>query len=660
MYKKVGETSGYLKADTDLYAVGRDKVSIGKGKRGIKLTVVGVCGTYYRVKTAESLVSAAYGGFSYVPKTKVAIPVVGVTLNKKKATIQAGKKLQLTATVSPTMADNKKVTWKSSNKKIASVNAKGEVTAKKAGRAVITVTSVDGKKSGSCEVTVTETKYGNNRKTISKPTLVVATEGMNKVELTISNLEEYNGFTLYLNGKKYKNYSCKKRRGATTKNLTKLKVNKKYKIKVRTFIDKGGKKTYSRMSDTHKYIAGRIDITANVLKDESITVSWGEVEDAESYQLYRSGKRNGKYKLIKFLDWDRESYTDKNVKLNKRYYYKVKPVYGKKIKGTSNIDYAIACKLKSATKYLAKKYPFVCTNKKKKINSYNINGTYPFVKYRFVKGKLEIHVYLEFVTYRDTGNYDAYKEWIYEKQKAAVQSEVSTDKYISMFKAGIKKAYKIKIFGGKGDFKWGVNFSTELVIHEKKAGKKYHAKQQFIEVMIGGECPNCTGPGNHWYHADLSPGSDGYKEYGEDVPGIYMPTHEQVRTNAISDLRNPDVEEENYGVTAAHELGHTLGLDDAYYADGYDRCADNDETGYEYEKKRYDNLMKSGWHYKKINANGIEMILKAVDKKTGMANFASQSFRGYADNKISPVIKDRRDLQTEGKNREENSNESNK
>ena len=54
------------------------------------------------------------------------------------------------------------------------------------------------------------------------------------------------------------------------------------------------------------------------------------------------------------------------------------------------------------------------------------------------------------------------------------------------------------------------------------------------------------------------------------------------------------------------------------------------------------------------------MILKAVDKKTGMANFASQSFRGYADNKISSVIKDRRDLQTEGKNREENSNESNK
>ena len=81
-----------------------------------------------------------------------------------------------------------------------------------------------------------------------------------------------------------------------------------------------------------------------------------------------------------------------------------------------------------------------------------------------------------------------------------------------------------------------------------------------------------------------------------------MPTHEQVRMNTSSDARAVQ-ENEDYEVTAAHELGHALGLDDAYYGEGYDRCADNDETGYKYDMNKglYDNLMKSGWYYKKIN-----------------------------------------------------------
>ncbi len=473
VYKKVTETSGYLKADADLYAVGKDKVSIGKGKRGIKLTVIGVCGTYYRVKTAENLVSAVYGGLSYVPKTKVAIPVVGVTLNKKKATMQVGKKLPLTATVSPTMADNKKVTWKSSNKKIASVNAKGEVTAKKAGWAVITATSVDGKKSGSCEVTVTETKYGNTQTATSKPTLYIETEGMGSIEWTVSNLEEYNGFILYLNGKKYKNYTCRTRCGATLKELKKLKVNKTYKIKVRTYLKAGSKTTYSNMSDEQTYKAGKININANVVKNKAITVRWGDVEGARSFKVYRAKKKKGKYKLIKSV------------------------------------------------------------GKKKKINSYNTGGIYLPTKYRFAKGKLEIHVYLEFVTYYDTGKVDADGEKVYEKQKAAVQSKVLTESYILMFKEGLQNAYQIDVFGGKGDFKEGVNFKTQMFIHEK-GKEKYHARQKFIEVLIGGECPNCTKPGNHWYHADSGLKATGYSEYGRATPIIYMPTHEQVRKNDAS------------------------------------------------------------------------------------------------------------------------------
>ncbi|MDD6305433.1 MAG: Ig-like domain-containing protein [Clostridiales bacterium] len=43
----------------------------------------------------------------------------------------AGKKVQLTAKVTPKNTTNQKVTWKSGNKKYATVNTKGLVTTKK-------------------------------------------------------------------------------------------------------------------------------------------------------------------------------------------------------------------------------------------------------------------------------------------------------------------------------------------------------------------------------------------------------------------------------------------------------------------------------------------------------------------------------------------------
>lgn len=56
------------------------------------------------------------------------------------------KKQTLKAAVLPATANNRKVTWKSSNKKIATVNSKGVVTAKKKGTVKITATAKDGSK----------------------------------------------------------------------------------------------------------------------------------------------------------------------------------------------------------------------------------------------------------------------------------------------------------------------------------------------------------------------------------------------------------------------------------------------------------------------------------------------------------------------------------
>lgn len=81
------------------------------------------------------------------------IAVENVTLNKTSATLTEGDTLTLTATVAPTNATNKNMTWKSSDTTVATVS-NGVVTAKKAGTATITVTTADGSKTATCTVTV--------------------------------------------------------------------------------------------------------------------------------------------------------------------------------------------------------------------------------------------------------------------------------------------------------------------------------------------------------------------------------------------------------------------------------------------------------------------------------------------------------------------------
>ena len=65
-----------------------------------------------------------------------------------------GQTVELKATVLPASASDKSIKWSSSDATVASVDAAGTVTARKAGKATITVTTVDGGKTASCPVTV--------------------------------------------------------------------------------------------------------------------------------------------------------------------------------------------------------------------------------------------------------------------------------------------------------------------------------------------------------------------------------------------------------------------------------------------------------------------------------------------------------------------------
>lgn len=94
--------------------------------------------------------------------TSYAISVSDVSLDKSELSLTVGGTQTLTATVVPSDATNKAVTWSSSDPTIASVDENGVVTAQKAGTATITATTVDGGKAAVCTVTVQNPSSGGS------------------------------------------------------------------------------------------------------------------------------------------------------------------------------------------------------------------------------------------------------------------------------------------------------------------------------------------------------------------------------------------------------------------------------------------------------------------------------------------------------------------
>ena len=94
-------------------------------------------------------VSAILGGLTACGE----VSVTGVTLDKTEQTLTVGQSATLSATVAPSDATNKSVTWSSSDPSVASVIG-GAVIAHKEGTATVTVTTEDGGFTASCTVTV--------------------------------------------------------------------------------------------------------------------------------------------------------------------------------------------------------------------------------------------------------------------------------------------------------------------------------------------------------------------------------------------------------------------------------------------------------------------------------------------------------------------------
>lgn len=111
--------------------------------------------------TATITCRAADGSGAYddckVSVESATVYVTNIVLNKATSTLNVGETLQLEPSISPSDATNKNVSWTSDDTSVATVSNSGLVTAKSAGKAIITCKAKDGSgKKATCSISVKE------------------------------------------------------------------------------------------------------------------------------------------------------------------------------------------------------------------------------------------------------------------------------------------------------------------------------------------------------------------------------------------------------------------------------------------------------------------------------------------------------------------------
>ncbi|WP_455635430.1 Ig-like domain-containing protein [Parabacteroides sp.] len=117
--------------------------------------LIAVDGVYsYTVGGEDFTITITYVTYTPLPDD---VRVTGVSLDATSKTLAVGESFTLRATVTPSNATMKSISWSSSDETVATVDANGVVTALKIGTCKITVATNDGNKTASCTVTVSGT-----------------------------------------------------------------------------------------------------------------------------------------------------------------------------------------------------------------------------------------------------------------------------------------------------------------------------------------------------------------------------------------------------------------------------------------------------------------------------------------------------------------------
>lgn len=170
-----------------------------------------------------------------------------IKLDSSSMTLEIGNSRQLVYTVTPENIHSDKVTWTTSDKKVATVSPSGKVQAMKAGTATITCTAADGGSAkATCKVTVKNT---------ATPLLNLrGTAGKNSIRLNWNQVSNADGYEIYGSrcGSRYSYGKVKTITKGSTKTWTQkgLRSGTAYKYYIKAYKLVNGKKLYLKTSLT--------------------------------------------------------------------------------------------------------------------------------------------------------------------------------------------------------------------------------------------------------------------------------------------------------------------------------------------------------------------------------------------------------------------------
>lgn len=666
------QPAGYVKSSADFYrGASLDSEVRNTGGKGQKLTVIALCGDFFRVRLPKDYEfgDTLNQDTTYAKKSDIAIPVTRVHLKEKEETrtVRLGETVELSMEYLPELATEKDFIWKSSNPDLVSVSQSGKVSAKKTGSAIVSIQEKNSGKTDSCKFIVTREMPLSAA--ASKPKLYIKKDNDFRGNyISWHGLSKAKQYKLYIglwNKKKKKVvYKTKK---ITKKNYydTNIIKGKTYHYYVRGY-DADGK--LLAKSKKVKIKATAPELTVETVSVDQLRLNWKEkktknLRGIKGYRIYRSEKENGSYKCVKNIRKKNTfSWTDTKRQSGKTYFYKI-CAYQKrkgKIKNGSK-SFVASAKTYSTISEMTNWNYFNSMKdawngvymQRGKVTEQQSTATmnqygfdmedekkYPYIKYHLTTDTLYIHIYVDYCTYTEE-NGQLVRHPV-QDQQFMYQGQAQGGTYKQEFENGLLSGYSMRIEGTAEDFAPGVNFDTKLILHEK--GKEtVHKDQRFLNVKIGGECDGFIVYGdrcisNHWFHATPM----AYGSIADDSSYIYMPMNSQLKG---------EEKLQGYRDCAMHEMGHVLGLNDAYYAIDDNgkivhRLIYNNETCLKNYRGHLDNIMNCCRDNIGMIQNDIEMILYAY----GLCSKSVDTIQNYKEFilngetfSISDVIRNRKE-----------------
>ena len=290
--------------------------------------------------TKFSTYAIAYKDTYYSPS----YPVTGIKVFTDKVNLtKKGETAQVKVEITPSYADNKNLTWKSSDEKVATVDKDGKITAVGNGTATITVTSASGNYTATVTVTVNE-EPEEKPVEIDKVTIDTETKTLTKIGESVKlnvKIEPENAENQKLTWKSDNEKVAVVDKdgkvtavGNGTATITVTTEDGKHTATVTITVKASDEPAVNKTTSYGNLKARSVKQTNN-----SVTLEWSRVSGADGYVVYGNrcngnGKTYKYQKLTTITNGKTRSWTQTGLKKGTYYKYIVKAykvVNGKKV-----------------------------------------------------------------------------------------------------------------------------------------------------------------------------------------------------------------------------------------------------------------------------------------------------------------------------------------